>query len=366
MSDAHPDVRTPAWHRSAVESADTTVTAQMGKVLGYLKGIHATHLIKLGVDLGLFEALKVSGSSMPSTLAAATGLHAPYVRVWCEAACGLEILDLDPVTGYRLAPFMDQILGDPGGTFSLRNFPELHLTLAHDYARYPELFGTGGTHPYAEHDEAFLSQVASALDVLPRMFLDAVLPGLPILEEKLTAGAKVLDVGCGAGAAIVEFAERFPAVRCVGQDIDAASIRMAQERITSHGLDDRVSARLIDVGPWPDDLADGSFDLVMSYLVLHEIDPNLKTAVLADSVQAMSPNGHLLLFDERYPSDPAELRDGTQIFAVMAQWYELTWGNVLNTREEIVAMLDDVGLKVVQETALSRFHIVVAAHAENR
>jgi hypothetical protein len=44
----------------------------------------------------------------------------------------------------------------------------------------------------------------------------------------------------------------------------------------------------------------------------------------------------------------------------MAQWYESTWGNVLNTREEITELLAGAGLTAVQETTLSRFYIVVA------
>jgi hypothetical protein len=62
-----------------------------------------------------------------------------------------------------------------------------------------------------------------------------------------------------------------------------------------------------------------------------------------------------VLFDERYPSNPAELCDPAQIYAGMAQWYEMTWGNVINTHEEIHAMLTQQGLHIVDETALSRF-----------
>jgi hypothetical protein len=43
-----------AWSREAVTSPPTTLQAQMGKVFGYLKGLHATHLINTGVKLGLF------------------------------------------------------------------------------------------------------------------------------------------------------------------------------------------------------------------------------------------------------------------------------------------------------------------------
>ena len=35
------------------------------------------------------------------------------------------------------------------------------------------------------------------------------------------------------------------------------------------------------------------------------------------------------------------------LLAVMAQWYEVTWGNIVNTREEIHALLEQQGLRLV-------------------
>jgi len=129
--------------------------------------------------------------------------------------------------------------------------------------------------------------------------------------------------------------------------------------ILSRGLGERVEARELDGAGLPPDFA-GAFDLVTTFLVLHEIHPDQKEAVLDQCVRALRPGGQLLIFDERYPSSPVELRDPTQIYAVMAQWYELTWGNIINTREEIHALLARQGLRVVDETSLSRFYIVVA------
>jgi SAM-dependent methyltransferase len=351
---------TEAWSRQAVASPETTRPAQMAKIFGYLQGLHATHLLDLGVRLGLFQRLGETPAGLQAAdLAAARGLDAAYTRGWCETACALELLDYDPAAGYRLAPFMDELLGQPDATFSLAGFPTAHLMVARDYARYPELFRTGATQPYVEHDQAFLAAVAGATATLPRMFCEAVLPGLPDLKARLEAGAAVLDVGCGAGHALVALAERFPNVRCVGIDIEPVSIGMAQELISKRGLDGRVEARLLADGDWPADLT-GAFELVTSFLVLHEIHPDHKAAVLAGCARALEPDGALLLFDERYPSTPGELRDPTQVFAVMAQWYETTWGNVLNTREEIAELLSGAGLTPVQETALSRFYIVIA------
>jgi hypothetical protein len=45
---------------------------------------------------------------------------------------------------------------------------------------------------------------------------------------------------------------------------------------------------------------------------------------------------------------------------VVAQWFEMTWGNVVNTRSEILALLRDAGLQPGPETELSRFVILTA------
>jgi SAM-dependent methyltransferase len=349
-----------AWATESVATPETTRVAQMGKIFGYTKGLHAVHLISVGVRLRLFHTLRDAQPGLTAdSLASKHGLNAQYVRVWCEAACALELLDYQPGTGFRLAPFMDELLAQPEGTYYLGAIPEVHLSMSRDYDRYPVLFQTGGTFPYQEHDAVFLTGVAAATRSLPRMFLDAVVPKLPGLRARLDGGASILDVGCGGGGAIVEFASRFPKVRCVGLDVEANSIRMAQELIRGRGLEGRVQARLVTGDAWPADLA-GAFDLVTTFLVLHEIRPELKGSVIAQCVRALRPGGQLLIFDERYPSGPAELRDPAQIYAVMAQWYELTWGNVVNTREEIQRLLAEHGLNIVDETALSRFYIVTA------
>jgi ubiquinone/menaquinone biosynthesis C-methylase UbiE len=106
---------------------------------------------------------------------------------------------------------------------------------------------------------------------------------------------------------------------------------------------------------------DESVDLVTTFLVLHEIEPSRKDAVIARCVRALRPGGELLIFDERYPSRPTELRDPVQIYAVMAQWYELTWGNVIGTGEDIRALVRRHGLAVADETALSRFYVLTAS-----
>lgn len=355
--------RDAAWAREGVTTPRTTRRAQLDKVFGYLRGLHATHLMDVGMKLGLFTRLAETPAGMqPEALAAALGLHPPYVRGWCEAACALELLDYEPTAGYRLAPYMDEILTQPDNFSYAGDQPQIDLLVARDYARYPELFRDGGTHAFQDHDNPFFLGVAEGLRLIPRIFLELVLPKLPDLRARLEAGATVLDLGCGGGHALVAFAERYPNVRCVGMDIEPASIQMAQERIRAHGLESRVSAQLVEGAHFPAEFG-GAFDLVTTFLVLHELHPDLKAQIIGQCAQALRPDGRLLIFDERYPSGPAELRDPIQLSTVMAQWYELTWGNVINTREEIHALLAGQGLRVLDETSLFRFYIVTAGKA---
>ncbi len=60
-------------------------------------------------------------------------------------------------------------------------------------------------------------------------------------------GARVLDLGCGAGAVMLAAAARRPGAVFVGLERDAATVALAQENIALNDLQNRVAARLCDV-----------------------------------------------------------------------------------------------------------------------
>jgi SAM-dependent methyltransferase len=109
---------------------------------------------------------------------------------------------------------------------------------------------------------------------------------------------------------------------------------------------------------------DGAYDVATSFLVVHEIAPALKSAAFAAVARALKPGGCFLIFDETYPETDEALRTMPTRFAALAQWYEVTWGNVVNTRSELHELCREAGLRVAEETGFSRFHILVAAKEE--
>lgn len=352
--------RSQSWERESVNSPEASLQEQMGRVFGYLKGFHATYVLSLGRRLGLFDGIQRAETGIkPADLAQDLKLNTRYVQLWCETACSLELLDYSSDKGFYFPPHLDQLLGDPSSPFFIGSFPDVHHNVGRDYEDYPSRFQTGSVVPYQDHDQEMLESVATATVALPKMFLQLVLPKLPSLETRLADDCSLLDMGCGGGSAIVEFATRFPALRCTGVDLEPKSIEIAQKLIADRDLGERVNAVLLDGAALPAEM-ESNFDLVTSFLVLHEIHPEKKEAVLNQCARALKPGGQMLLFDEQYPGGPNAMRDPDLAFSVIAQWFEMTWGNVINTKDEIHQLLTRSGFQIVEETNLSRFYVVVA------
>jgi SAM-dependent methyltransferase len=256
-----------------------------------------------------------------------------------------------------MAPHFDEILGKPEGTFYLGRAAQVHMQVGRDYVDMIGRFRDGSIFPFQDHDAAFIEAVAASLKTLPRILTDMVLPKLPKLESRFIDGARVLDVGCGAGWALVHMAERFPKTRCVGVDIEPRSIDLANELIRSRGLADRCQARLMSAEGLAED---GAYDIATSFLVVHEIPPAVKEDAFRGVARCLVPGGSFVIFDETYPETDAELRTMPTRFAALAQWFELTWGNRVNTRTEVDALCAQAGLRITDEATYSRFSILVA------
>ena len=63
-----------------------TPEEQIARVFAWRRGFNATHLIDLGVRLGLFRAFAGTPGATAEAVAQRLGLHAPYVRTWCVTA----------------------------------------------------------------------------------------------------------------------------------------------------------------------------------------------------------------------------------------------------------------------------------------
>lgn len=74
----------------------------------------------------------------------------------------------------------------------------------------------------------------------------------------------VLDVGCGAGAAILCLAARVPQCRIVGLELQRDLVRLAGDNAALNGMSARVSVMAGDLLAPPPRLSPGMFDHVMA------------------------------------------------------------------------------------------------------
>jgi SAM-dependent methyltransferase len=336
---------------------EPSLADQVSRLYDLIAGYHLTNLVEIARELGVWEQIAARPGISSITLAERLTTDPYYTDVLCRTAFAFALIDRE-ADGWRMAPHMDAILADPDSTSYLGRAPRVHMLLgAEDYPSQALRIRDGSVKPFQDHSDEFMTEVADGLRSLPRIFVELILPRLPALADRFAAGARVLDLGCGAGWGIVELAERFPACRVDGVDIEPRSIELARARIAERGLADRCSARLIGEEGLIDAAA---HDVITMFLVVHEIRPDIKDAVLNAAATALLPGGSLVIFDEAYPDTDAGLRTMPSRFTAVAQWFELTWGNRIDTVATLRDRCARAGLEVHDETTFSRFTILVA------
>lgn len=132
-------------------------------------------------------------------------------------------------------------------------------------------------------------------------------------ELGLHGDERLLDVGCGRGAVLLLGAERVRAGRAVGVDLwrardQSGNSRAAVERnAVLEGVADRVELVHGDARELP--FEDGSFDVVVSNLTVHNIPArDGRTQALREIVRVLRPGGRLRIVDFRGAGYLDELR----------------------------------------------------------
>jgi SAM-dependent methyltransferase len=335
---------------------DVTIADQVTRLYESIAGFHTTHMLEVGRELGIWTYLTEHPGATSDEIASAGDLNPFYTDVLCKTALSAGVLQRG-AGGWEMAPHMDVLLGSPGTTFDLSRAARTHIMLADDYAEYAEAFRGGSDLTYQSHDATFMHEVAQSLRSLPSIFLEAVLPQLPHVATELARASSLLDIGCGAGWAAVILAERYERLEVTGVEVEPASVMLARDLVQTRGLTGRCRIVHGDASAFA---ADGGFDIATMFLVYHEIAPDRKDRVLQSVYDALRPGGTLVIFDEVYPGTDDELRTMPSRFTVLAQWYELIWGNVIDTRSAVLAACRGAGFEVVDELSYSRFHIFVA------
>src|SRR5205814_4281285 len=120
----------------------------------------------------------------------------------------------------------------------------------------------------------------------------------------LRAGAKVADVGCGGGIAVIQMAKAFPQSAFHGYDISKHALERAEGNKSEAGVSN-VTFHDAKREPIP---ADASFDFISTFDCLHDMaHPD---EVIAAIRKALKPDGTWMIADiHRQPTFEQNLTD---------------------------------------------------------
>ena len=326
-----------------MSNKEITKNSQARMIRNWMLGLHATHITDIGGRLGYFAEMRRHGGTVSAEeLAESLELDPWRTKVWCQAACAVGILQAGGDTQFTFAPFMDELLGDEA--------PELLTThvlasLSRDFPAYPDAFRTGALKTFHDHDEDFFHQQGK-VSALRAPVVVAAARKLPGMEERLGAGGRVMDIGSGSGTVIVRFAEEFAHCRVTGIEPLAYFAEASRKLLQEKGLDGRVDVRSVGGEALS---FENAFDLITMVQVFHELPDAKKVDILCGCQRSLKPGGILLLVDRCAPETGADLHDRRFTMSILEQWFEVTWGNIVNTRSDILKMLGDTGFSVTQE-----------------
>jgi 2-polyprenyl-3-methyl-5-hydroxy-6-metoxy-1,4-benzoquinol methylase len=251
---------------------DAKFHAFVGKMLGDLGGAMSVPTVRLGLRLGLFDALADSPATAGELARRAGGLHERYVREWALAQTANGYVDYDPASEqFSLSPEQAMVFHHRDSPVYLAGAFELVAAMIEAEPKVEECFREGKGVRWGDHAGClFCATGAFFRPGYVNNIVQAWLPALDGVEAKLRTGARVADVGCGVGFSTLLMAEAYPESSFVGYDFHEPSIDEARRHAGEHGLGDRVRFEVATAK----DIAEQGFDLITMYDCLHDMgDP---------------------------------------------------------------------------------------------
>jgi 2-polyprenyl-3-methyl-5-hydroxy-6-metoxy-1,4-benzoquinol methylase len=242
----------------------------VGRVTADMGATGSAGLVVIGNRLGLYRAL-AQGPATSEQFAERTGCHERYLREWlCNQAAG-GYVSYDATAGeFFLSEEQEFCLADPNGpNFSAGFLTGLGYLRAEP--RITEAFRTGeGVAWHEHHEDVFVGCDAFYRPGYVAALVPSWIPALDGVEEKLAAGARVADLGCGLGTSSVLMAQAYPRTTITGSDYHPESIELARKKAAEAGVGDRVSFEVATAQTF----GGTDYDLVTTFDALHDMgDP---------------------------------------------------------------------------------------------
>lgn len=260
------------------------LNAFIGQLLGDLGGAVSVPLVRIGDALGLYRALHEKGAMTAEALAEATACAPRYVREWASAQAASGYLTYDaPTERFSLSPEQAMVFAVPDSPVNMLGGFDSAAAFLDNQPKVQQAFRTGEGVAWGEQAGCLFCAVARFFRPGYRASLVGDwLPALDGVVEKLEAGAKVADIGCGHGHSTILMAEAFPNSQFVGFDFHPGSIDQANDHAQAHGVagNCRFEVGLAKAFPGND------YDLITCFDCLHDMgDPRGAAAHIRESLK---------------------------------------------------------------------------------
>lgn len=263
--------------------------------------------IHLGDRLGWYRSLATEGPATAAQLASRTGTDPRYAREWLEQQAVTGLLQAEEGATepdddgsssaqrrqFTLAPHTAEVLTQEQSLSYLAPLARLLAGAAVQLPALLEAYRTGGGVGWAQYGaDARESQADMNRPWYEHALADA-LRGVPALDVVLRRpGARIADIGCGAGWSSIALARAYPQAGIVGLDVDPASVELARANAGGAGVTDRFAFHLGDAEQMPA----GAYDAVFAFECVHDMPRPVD--VLAAARRALAPGGSVVVMDE--------------------------------------------------------------------
>ncbi len=332
------------------------VGAYSFKVWGYKQGELVSLMIHLGDRLGLYRALDGAGPLDAAGLASKTGLQERWLLEWLRNQAAAGLLEYRGDAGFELTAVGSAVLADEEGSLSFAGGAFTEPSSPDVVGRLAEAFRTGIGLSYQELGPTAAHRTERMLGPWARLALvPTILPALDGVAAKLEAGARVADVGCGAGVALLAMAGAYPRSEFHGYDPSAHAIERAREKATQAGIDN-VVLHVADGSSLP---AEPSYDFIITFDCIHdmtrpdEVIGAIRRALHADGTWLIKDIRSRPRFEDNLRNPMLALLYGFSVSACMSSALSEPGGAGLGT----LGFNPEVAQRMTAEAGFTRFEI---------
>ncbi len=264
-----------------------------GQVVSDIAATFSGVMSNIGHKLGLYKAMAGAGVMTSQLLADKTNTHERYIREWLnnQVAGGYVVYNKEN-NSYVLPDEHIPVLVDEESPMFLLPALDVASSLWLDEDKVKAVFLSGEGIAWSEHHH----RLFCGSEALFRPGYKAHLTGgwiqaLDGMEEKLEAGAKVADIGCGHGASTIVLAQSYQHSRFFGIDNHDESIVIARANAKEAGVNANIKFHTAGAKEY----TESGFDLICFMDCLHDMGDPVGAA--RHALKRLKKNGSVLLVE---------------------------------------------------------------------